>query len=940
MSVPTKTIDAMLGRSSQQIQVALLPFPDLNDLPVFKAQAFDHCMNVVNMHRTKFEFAELSSFINRQVPNGNGTALSQATELGNTLHDAFFEASNLTGTGFFDANQRLITDDELVKLPHHRPKNIALASFEATVDPSLYFPAGAVVGPIRPISVTFKLALPQTTVNTSTGTAGRSNASTGSPARRRTVADITLARSGAPRGVGEAGGSDTINEYAAVVIALLSPVQISRLTTRSAISSGLASPRFTLRPAADSTDTLTTYTGDYTFLDNQEHFDQTFFSRTFHTDGSSKATIKRISDFISDCQYSVFTQLLRVDYVGTSKLVDNAHVRTLTQQLCKLKMTTKDGKTHEITSTEELFDSFLRIATLLPNEAKTWGICIAHVYLAALTEDCRSNMEDQLDFELPNPADLVTKATQLSALRDMRIAASDAQRRLDKTFKQHQQFMISFNKSNKKAGTFSSAIGTTPATTPNDATTPIPTAPTTKAAAVVLLSPAEGVIRQHSTQSPIQQPVPPVLTTTTPQGIFPVNPTTGFQSKYTLDFQGCLGCGDLSHRNFRECPKREDKEVAKEFFQELHAHKPRIRLAAEQRKAERRAAAQPQPIHTTVPLGHAQQFVASATSQYQPAPSCQPSPTQPLYSYGPPSGQLYHQPYQPWYNHSAMPPWTVIQPLPLPPLPDTTQPPPQQPPTQQQPDMNDPSKKPRYYVITARSCSAVSGSPLPPMPIAIDNGFPNLTIDLGQTHDQFSLSGLFDTCGSLNTGYLPFHAWIASQHPDAIAEFRYFNSSAPFEPVKLEGAVTEKQGGASTQHGLLTAIVRYRTPYVDQSGSPITLSFALGNDVSTNTIFGLPTISALEFVIDMRTLSAHSQRLDRTFTLTKAAGSLGVPAGTSFDPDVHRRVHDAATSISHNYQQDRATADTSHLDTQQPTMVGQDDHSHGYLRRSLVPSLT
>ena len=114
------------------------------------------------------------------------------------------------------------------------------------------------------------------------------------------------------------------------------------------------------------------------------------------------------------------------------------------------------------------------------------------------------------------------------------------------------------------------------------------------------------------------------------------------------------------------------------------------------------------------------------------------------------------------------------------------------------------------------------------MPIAIDNGFPNITIDLGPPSASFELAGLFDTCGSLNTGYLPFHAWIASIHPSAVAEFRYFNGHAPFEPVRLEGAVTDLASTATKpDHGLLTAIIRYKTSYIDSDGRPITLSFAL-----------------------------------------------------------------------------------------------------------------
>ena len=222
------------------------------------------------------------------------------------------------------------------------------------------------------------------------------------------------------------------------------------------------------------------------------------------------------------------------------------------------------------------------------------------------------------------------------------------------------------------------------------------------------------------------------------------------------------------------------------------------------------------------------------------------------------------------------------------------------------------------------------------MPIAIDNGFPNLTIDLGAGTWQFSISGLFDTCGSLNTGFLPFHAWIASQHPHAVEEFRYYNSAKPFEPVRLEGAVTSQPlGVVDPTHDLLTAIIRYKTPYADSTGSPISISFALGDDVSTNTIFGLPTITAFQFLVDMSNLTAFSRALNQTFTLTKSAGRLGLPDGISFDPDTHRRIHEAALTLAPLHSSE--AIHLSMYDPDTPEIFGQDDSSHGYLRRVLVP---
>ena len=93
------------------------------------------------------------------------------------------------------------------------------------------------------------------------------------------------------------------------------------------------------------------------FLDSQAHFDQTFHTRIFVGEGA-KTCRDRINLFANKCQFSAFTQLLRMDYVGTSKRVDIANVNALTSQLRKLKMTSKEEKGQGISNTEELFSAF------------------------------------------------------------------------------------------------------------------------------------------------------------------------------------------------------------------------------------------------------------------------------------------------------------------------------------------------------------------------------------------------------------------------------------------------------------------------------------------------------------------------------------------------------------------------------------------------------
>jgi hypothetical protein len=180
------------------------------------------------------------------------------------------------------------------------------------------------------------------------------------------------------------------------------------------------------------------------------------------------------------------------------------------------------------------------------------------------------------------------------------------------------------------------------------------------------------------------------------------------------------------------------------------------------------------------------------------------------------------------------------------------------------------------------------------MPIAIDDGVPHITFDPGAEPSRVELCGLMDTCGALNAGHLRFHLWLKSERPGLVAEFIQFDDSNPFEPMKLGGAICDPADFVSADHGNLTAVIRCCTPCVDQSGAAITISFALGSDVTVNTVFGLPMLCDLDSVISLQSNSMHSRTLHRDFPITRAAASFGLPKDVSFDPATASRQHAAS----------------------------------------------
>jgi hypothetical protein len=218
------------------------------------------------------------------------------------------------------------------------------------------------------------------------------------------------------------------------------------------------------------------------------------------------------------------------------------------------------------------------------------------------------------------------------------------------------------------------------------------------------------------------------------------------------------------------------------------------------------------------------------------------------------------------------------------------------------------------------------------MPVAVNNGLPHVTVCLGSDSEQDpTLSGLMDTCGALNTGYLPFHLWLMSQRPDIVAEYNSFDDSNPFEPIKLGGAIRDPDNFDATNHGNLIAVIRYFTPYVDTTGNPIQLSFALGNDVTVNTIFGLPMLCDLDSVISLRSNSLHSRSLNLDFPITRAAATFGLPTGCTFDPAASAREH--RSRCGRDVVSNPALPPLIHAHA-----TASDDSSSGYLQRTAHPS--
>jgi hypothetical protein len=167
------------------------------------------------------------------------------------------------------------------------------------------------------------------------------------------------------------------------------------------------------------------------------------------------------------------------------------------------------------------------------------------------------------------------------------------------------------------------------------------------------------------------------------------------------------------------------------------------------------------------------------------------------------------------------------------------------------------------------------------------------------------------------------------ENPDIVASFERFDDANPFEPIKLGGAIRHPDDYSESAHGQLTAIIRYRTPYTGTDGNPIHISFGLGNDMTVNTILGMPIIKDLSMIPNFRAGSIVCKDTAATFEICYQETSCGFPASNlpaaAFGALPLDQMYPAARPLGSVFP---APLDASSIDA-----TG--DTSTGFLRRHL-----
>ena len=153
------------------------------------------------------------------------------------------------------------------------------------------------------------------------------------------------------------------------------------------------------------------------------------------------------------------------------------------------------------------------------------------------------------------------------------------------------------------------------------------------------------------------------------------------------------------------------------------------------------------------------------------------------------------------------------------------------------------------------------------MPIESSNDLPHIALAVGKHDTGARISSLFDTGAALSTGYLPYHMFMKLKHPETVHSYEACDGSNPFDPITLTGAISNAPGYNVSKHGILSAVIRYFTPYKDNDGKRLLFCIALGNVMTVKSILGSTVIDQWELELKFKPREVISHKLRATFAL-------------------------------------------------------------------------
>ena len=127
---------------------------------------------------------------------------------------------------------------------------------------------------------------------------------------------------------------------------------------------------------------------------------------------------------------------------------------------------------------------------------------------------------------------------------------------------------------------------------------------------------------------------------------------------------------------------------------------------------------------------------------------------------------------------------------------------------------------------------------------------------------------LLDNGDAMNSGNLTYNLLVMSQYPEMVDEFIQCGDGTRYDVVQLLAALYLDSSHQPLDHGKMTAVIRYRTPYFINNRDSLFICFALGNDISLRCVLGLPNLLVLGGLINLVKGEFIRSDIGPTFPLT------------------------------------------------------------------------
>jgi hypothetical protein len=170
------------------------------------------------------------------------------------------------------------------------------------------------------------------------------------------------------------------------------------------------------------------------------------------------------------------------------------------------------------------------------------------------------------------------------------------------------------------------------------------------------------------------------------------------------------------------------------------------------------------------------------------------------------------------------------------------------------------------------------------LPITVEPNLPHIALPIGHIDAKRSMAILvaYDTCAAINCGNLLHHLPIMEKCPEAVKSVTYAKDE--YSPIVLSGIVTDDGDNSTKPTATLPVVVEYHLPFLTKEGYKTSIKIALGNDVSVNTILGLPTIRPAKMSLDLSDNVVESGVLDtEPFTVLFRPTSVSIPDFSNID---------------------------------------------------------